>query len=374
MKKLLLVMVTCLTVFSSLTVFGEETEVDIYSQEQFIADMQAGLEDRWSYNEDEDKMTNSEFVEYRNKLVDAEYSKLSKYSATEFETEKFNLLAHAYIDGLQLQQRALVYYTELSNLYDEMWGDGYNIRAYVIPEMVDHYGLTVEEEQIADFREQKKLIGGDYTVTTTVTGNSGNAGNIIQADNEITVFDKEGIKVVITGMEEPTLSSTKIQIRIENLNHNDIIVTSKDARMIVNGIMVDSTLYEQVASGKTANTFIEFYNDTTLKDAGIDKINELAFTIEICNSDYMPLYDGEEAHLLIDDNHKITTKEVYSDKETIQKVQDLLNSAGYDCGSADGISGKKTNNAILEFERDHNLEENTDITPELLEKLQNSMN
>ena len=374
MKKLLLVMVTCLTVFSSLTVFGEETEVDIYSQEQFIADMQAGLEDRWSYNEDEDKMTNSEFVEYRNKLVDAEYSKLSKYSATEFETEKFNLLAHAYIDGLQLQQRALVYYTELSNLYDEMWGDGYNIRAYVIPEMVDHYGLTVEEEQIADFREQKKLIGGDYTVTTTVTGNSGNAGNIIQADNEITVFDKEGIKVVITGMEEPTLSSTKIQIRIENLNHNDIIVTSKDARMIVNGIMVDSTLYEHVASGKTANTFIEFYNDTTLKDAGIDKINELAFTIEIWNSDYMPLYDGEEAHLLIDDNHKITTKEVYSDKETIQKVQDLLNSAGYDCGSADGISGKKTNNAILEFERDHNLEENTDITPELLEKLQNSMN
>ena len=58
-----------------------------------------------------------------------------------------------------------------------------------------------------------------------------------------------------------------------------------------------------------------------------------------------------------------------TDKETIKEVQTLLNEKGYDCGTPDGVAGKKTNNMILQYERDKGLEENTDITDELLASL-----
>ena len=46
-----------------------------------------------------------------------------------------------------------------------------------------------------------------------------------------------------------------------------------------------------------------------------------------------------------------------------------MNEKGYDCGTPDGVAGKKTNNMILQYERDKGLEENTDITDELLASL-----
>ena len=60
-------------------------------------------------------------------------------------------------------------------------------------------------------------------------------------------------------------------------------------------------------------------------------------------------------------------------KETIQKVQQLLTNLGYDSGSTDGIPGKLTNSAILQFEKDHGLEENTDITPALIQALEQAV-
>ncbi len=42
-------------------------------------------------------------------------------------------------------------------------------------------------------------------------------------------------------------------------------------------------------------------------------------------------------------------------KSTIKAVQKKLNSLGYDCGTADGIIGKKTKAAIKAFEKDNDL-------------------
>ena len=47
----------------------------------------------------------------------------------------------------------------------------------------------------------------------------------------------------------------------------------------------------------------------------------------------------------------------------------MLTAAGYDCGTADGIAGKVTNEMILQYERDYGLNEGTDITDELLDSL-----
>ena len=42
----------------------------------------------------------------------------------------------------------------------------------------------------------------------------------------------------------------------------------------------------------------------------------------------------------------------YTDKDTVKKVQQALNDAGFDCGTPDGAAGKKTKNAsIMGWER-----------------------
>ena len=49
--------------------------------------------------------------------------------------------------------------------------------------------------------------------------------------------------------------------------------------------------------------------------------------------------------------------EGYSDKETVQQVQEALNENGYDCGTPDGVAGAKTNAAIEQYKTDNGLGE-----------------
>lgn len=58
---------------------------------------------------------------------------------------------------------------------------------------------------------------------------------------------------------------------------------------------------------------------------------------------------------------------VYTDKDTIQKVQEALNAAGYECGTPDGIAGSKTYAALNQYQTDHGLTVTNDITGELLD-------
>lgn len=340
-------------------------------QENFLKDMADGLNARWEYNTDENTLSSSEIIEYRNTLVNEEYSRIEKYIDEDFESEKFGMMAKAYIEALEMQMNATKYYSELPEIYEAEWGAGYNVRAFLIPRFVDDFGLSVEESNVAEFRNMGAVSAEvipepSDEETTEKTAETKN--------EEIEVFNDEGIKVIITGMEEPNLTSTRINVRVENLNHHDILVGTSDFNMVVNGNMIYSTLYADVKSGKTANTTLEFYQ-TELEKAGIDEIKELAFTITITDAEtFMPIYEGDEKFLIIDENYRISEKVVYTDAESIQRVQELLNQAGYDCGSADGVPGKKTNNALLQFERDNGLPETTDITPELIETLESIIN
>lgn len=60
---------------------------------------------------------------------------------------------------------------------------------------------------------------------------------------------------------------------------------------------------------------------------------------------------------------------VYSDKETIEKVQAALNEKGYDCGTPDGDAGPKTQETIRRYRVDNGLEESTVIDDNLLRSL-----
>lgn len=65
----------------------------------------------------------------------------------------------------------------------------------------------------------------------------------------------------------------------------------------------------------------------------------------------------------------ITAEAAYN-KATVKKVQEALNKQGYDCGTPDGIMGKKTKAAIKEYQADHDLK----VTGTINSKLLNSLN
>lgn len=339
-------------------------------QDNFLKDMADGLIARWIYDSDEDAMSNSEVMEYRTQLVNEEYDRISKYAEEEFENEKFSLMVHAYIEAIKMQLDAVKYYTELPDIYNSEWAAGYNMRAMLIPDFVDHYGLDVPEEEVTPFREDS---GKTVSAAEEESSEDTDKKTTEESNSEIELYNDQGIKVVITGMKEPDYTSTEFYIRVENLNHHNIVVSSDNYQMVVNGTMIYSPLYVEVQSGKTANTTMSFWKKD-LDDAGIDKIKELSLNIMIMDADtFNTLYMGDEKFISVSDDNKITEKAVYTDKENIQKVQSLLNSAGYNCGSADGVPGKQTNSALLQFEKDHNLPETTDITPELIEALESAI-
>ena len=46
----------------------------------------------------------------------------------------------------------------------------------------------------------------------------------------------------------------------------------------------------------------------------------------------------------------------HNDKNTVKQVQNALNEAGYDCGTADGVAGKRTVSAIKQYQTDRRLD------------------
>ena len=61
--------------------------------------------------------------------------------------------------------------------------------------------------------------------------------------------------------------------------------------------------------------------------------------------------------------------DIYSDRDTVSKVQQALNDAGYDCGTPDGMAGNKTYAAIESFYRDKGYAGSIAIDDALLERL-----
>lgn len=127
-------------------------------QDSFLSDLKEGLTERWSDDRDESTMTEGEKATYYGELVDMELEKIVKYEEEEFESAKFNALAHSYIRAVKLQKDALEIVDADNTLYETMWGYGYNLRAYIVPIFVDSYGLDLPEEDVQDFRDNSSLM------------------------------------------------------------------------------------------------------------------------------------------------------------------------------------------------------------------------
>lgn len=87
---------------------------------------------------------------------------------------------------------------------------------------------------------------------------------------------------------------------------------------------------------------------------------------------YVTVTDGQYLELSRCKFSETPSKPVktYTDTETVMKVQEALNEAGYDCGTPDGIAGSGTKGQIEKYQTDKGLTVTGTITDEVLTSLE----
>ena len=360
---------------------GEEKQA---TEQDFLKDLKTGLEKRWKISDesgDTASMSSDEVVEFDTNVVNAEYEMLEKYKDCTFDNIKFTMLADAYIKALETQMDAIGYYKDSNSIYNQFWSAGYNVRSIVVPDLIDYYGLQIDNQSSVDeFRNNKALLESDgttYTVTTTDTTTSSdtaastdsvNMGNQ-QVQQPIEVYNDDGVKITITGYQKIQSNYAQLTMSVVNLYHKDLTIGSPDYTITVNGMSVNAAPYGEIQTGKTGEATLDLY-DTQLNGITIDDITSIDFKLALYVKDsYQLKAQSGDIYLSVNDG-VVTQRVVYTDKENIQKVQQLLTNLGYNAGGTDGVPGKLTNSAILQFEQEHGLAENTDITPELIAELE----
>lgn len=360
---------------------GEEKQA---TEQDFLKDLKTGLEKRWKISDesgDTASMSSDEVVEFDTNVVNAEYEMLEKYKDCRFDNVKFTMLADAYIKALETQMDAIGYYKDSNSIYNQFWSAGYNVRSIVVPDLIDYYGLQIDNQSYVDeFRNNKALLESDgttYTVTTTDTTTSSdtaastdsvNMGNQ-QVQQPIEVYNDDGVKITITGYQKIQSNYAQLTMSVVNLYHKDLTIGSPDYTITVNGMSVNAAPYGEIQTGKTGEATLDLY-DTQLNGITIDDITSIDFKLALYVKDSYQL-KAQSGNIYLSVNDGIVTQRVvYTDKENIQKVQQLLTNLGYNAGGTDGVPGKLTNSAILQFEQEHGLAENTDITPELIAELE----
>lgn len=83
------------------------------------------------------------------------------------------------------------------------------------------------------------------------------------------IYDKDGVRITVTGLEEDAWTGTKIWMLLENNTDKNLLLTGDV--FVVNGITVQAYLYAEVAAGMKANDSLELFTDV-LDSSRIEKI------------------------------------------------------------------------------------------------------
>lgn len=238
-------------------------------------------------------------------------------------------------------------------------------------------GAAATESNMIDSSAGTAAESANGTTSTDAAAgsDSGSANGTTSTDAAVSqntpfvLYDQDGYTITLLGFDPegqydmgPTLT-----MKVTNLTHHNVEIF--DMSPYVNGAAMSTGPFFEIAPGKTETQDVSFFSED-LKDAGITAIEDISFTFEVDDKDNSNILGTiGPLHISIDGNGNIANKVVYTDQATIAEVQSLLNAAGYNCGNADGVAGKNTNNQILKYEQDHGLREDTDITDELLASL-----
>ena len=106
---------------------------------------------------------------------------------------------------------------------------------------------------------------------------------------EQVIFDSDGIRITVKGMEEATMAGTRIRLLVENATQKNIVLSGD--LFVVNGVTMPGYLYAEAAAGTKTNDAIELYGDS-LEAAGIVEIQTIrGYDIRIVDKVFHSFYE-----------------------------------------------------------------------------------
>lgn len=152
MKKILSIIVSlCLTLSfvgcsnTSGTVQQQSLSV---SREEFLFDLQKGLQERWDAVES-DPNTNKtieEEISFNAKLVDIEYKYLNRYFNCTFSDSDFQIVAEEYLKALQGQYDITRTTDYNEETFITKWDEYYKTRLNLIKNFYENFGLNIDDK------------------------------------------------------------------------------------------------------------------------------------------------------------------------------------------------------------------------------------
>lgn len=128
------------------------------------------------------------------------------------------------------------------------------------------------------------------------------------------IYDKNEIKVTVTGLDQSGLLGPCVTMLVENNSLSNI--TLQTSNCAVNGYMVDSTMSIEVAAGKKANDGLTLM-ESALVACGIGKFTNIQFDLIILDTSSFKRIDQTELISLDTSNTGKYTQEYDNSGETI---------------------------------------------------------
>lgn len=202
--------------------------------------------------------------------------------------------------------------------------------------------MTILSTEVADGNDERFQIAfSTALIVPCVLNQSGS--DIKELEIEMTGWDENNLPVKLKSSYMNFQPGEKIAIKVENANMVDGMKLNYDGTDVYDLAAVD--LDCGLAKAKSIVSTYTTYDGTTWT-------NPLLSTWE-------DIYVGK----------KLVEPVIYTDQETVRKVQTALNEAGYECGTPDGIAGAKTFEALNAYQKDNGLVVSNNITDSLLEKM-----
>lgn len=251
LKKLIIIGLSCL-VLSGCTSEEPVAEETTYADQEFLSDMSNGLQTRWKLNEDDEAkegydeilVNSEEYQKMMNNYIQAELNLVEKYQNEKFEDSNLQEIAVKYVNLLKQHKDACQYLTVNYDKYLEEFQPIYNERSKIISQMVNDYGMTVEEEY------QQTL--NEFLTNSQIVTEQENAENAIQKMIDTIQFeeveDNGGYKTYQAVVENTTgIDFDTLNITINLLN--------------IDGVIVETTYDTVSAFAQGAKVQFEFMTD-----------------------------------------------------------------------------------------------------------------
>lgn len=140
-----------------------------FADQAFVESMSKGLQSRWKLNNEDAKKDGYENIadnseenrEMMVQYIETELNNIEKYKDERFEDSSLQELAIKYINLLKKHKEICSYITVDYDKYSEEFEPIYNERSEIMEEMVNNYGLEVDEEYqntLDEFLTNSKLV------------------------------------------------------------------------------------------------------------------------------------------------------------------------------------------------------------------------